>query len=176
MQKLLALVLALGFALPAGAETQCNLRFDVTANIAHGSIDAGNTMKGTIEFTSSEQMQQGSEAYSYFTNGTMRIEADDGSAITGTIGTVHVVRTDHTGDYISIDSPVIVGDLGGITSYVGPMLVTLYGNPNSLATFALPVSPEDWNLLDKRRVFQVHTPNTNATLPGKIRNLIGRCE
>ena len=158
------------------AQTNCTVRFDVITAKDHGTIAAGSLLSGTVTFAATEEYRQDVETLSYLSNGTTQLTAADGTQVTGNIGVVHVVRTPYTADYISIDATGVTGNLGGVESYEDPMLVTLYAAPLTLQTSALPATSDDWNLLSKRRMFQVHTPDTMAILPGTIENLTGSCE
>ena len=118
----------------------------------------------------------GQETVSYLSSGTLRVTADDGSSVTGTIRAIHVVRTPHFADYVSFDANKVSGDLGGVTAYEDPMLVTLFAPRGSLQSFDLPKTTEGWQALQRRRVFQVHTPDTMWTLPGRVSEFEAQCE
>lgn len=169
-------ITALVVAFDAHAQTDCRVSFDVYTTKDHGTLAAGSLLNGTVTFTATEEYRQDVETLSYLSTGTTRLTAADGTEVTGNIGVVHVVRTPYTADYISIDATGVSGNLGGVESYEDPMLVTLYAAPLTLQTSDLPETPDDWNLLSKRRMFQVHTPDTMAILPGTIENLTGSCE
>ena len=135
----------------------------------------GETLTGTVEFTVQSSWRQGSETVSYFSAGTMTVERAGQGAVTGRIGVVHVIRTPHTADYISIDATGAAGDLGGRLSYADPMLVTLYARPGTLPGSDLPRTEAEWNILAPRRDFQVHTPTAMTVFFGAVGPMSGGC-
>ncbi|NMM43579.1 hypothetical protein HH303_03755 [Rhodospirillaceae bacterium KN72] len=179
----LALLLALavtipattGAVTPASAATHCTATFDIRANHDHGTVATGSMLRGAIDFRSAESVWSENKTLSHLSEGTMAITAEDGSSVDGKISVVHVVRTPEIADYVSFDAGHVHGDLGGITAYEDPMLVTLYGPPATLDSPELPLSEADWNSLNKRMVFQVHTPDTMRTFSGVIEEWRGSC-
>ena len=174
----LILAFAVLFSAPgtgrANAE-HCTLTFSVAAENTIGTVNPSDALTGSIDFTVRSAWQQDAETVSYKTSGTLRLAAAGRGEVTGAIKVVHVVRTPYTADYISIDAVDVKGDLGGQERYADPMLVTLYAAPVTLTTSALPKTNADWNVLSKRRFFQVHTPTTMATFYGPITRISGNC-
>lgn len=159
----------------AATATHCTAKFDIRANHDHGTVAMGSMLHGTIDLRSTESVWSENKTLSHLSEGTMEITAEDGSSVDGRISVVHVVRTPEIADYVSFDAGHVHGDLGGVTEYEDPMLVTLYGPPATLDTPELPRSEGDWNLLGKRMVFQVHTPDTMGTFSGVIEGWHGSC-
>ncbi|GAB5446353.1 MAG: hypothetical protein Gyms2KO_12260 [Gymnodinialimonas sp.] len=122
-----------------------------------------------------EQMRMGSEARAYRTEGTALITGPDDTSLTARLGFIHVVRAPHWADYISFDMVDVSGDLGGVTDYEDPMLITFYAERGALQDFELPATSEDWAQFDQRQSFQVHTPDTMWTLPGVVSAPRGTC-
>jgi hypothetical protein len=98
----------------------------------------------------------------------MSVAAEEGTRIVAVLRAIHLVRTPHFADYASFDAKDVSGDLGGVTEYEDPMLLTFYAPRGSLKSFELPKDTAGWKALSKRRDFQVHTPDTMQTLPGAI--------
>ena len=118
----------------------------------------------------------GVETVSYLARGDITVTAPDGTGLTGALRAIHLTRTPHFADYASFDAKDVQGDLGQVTDYEDPMLVTLFAPRGSLQSFQLPRDTEGWTALQRRRVFQVHTPDTMWTLPGKIMGFDVRCQ
>lgn len=153
-------------ATPASA--QCILSVDITTGADHGTLAESTALRGEITYTVTEEMRMGSEARAYRTDGTATITGPDGTGLTARLGFIHVVRAAHWADYVSFDMTDVSGDLGGITSYEDPMLITFYAERGTLDTFDLPDSPQEWAQFSQRQSFQVHTPDTMWTLPGVV--------
>ncbi len=173
---LFALALLPALAEPAqAAETRCEIAFEFLAENEVGSIAPGERLTGSIAFSVRSSLRQGAETVSYLAEGRMRVAAEGRGAVEGRVGVVHVIRTPYTADYISIDASKVAGDLGGERSYADPMLLTLYAAPGTLESSDIPRSEADWNALDKRRVFQVHTPTATEAFFGSVDRLTGSC-
>lgn len=171
-----ALVLLLGpLGGPVLAET-CAARFDVTTEAAHGTLPAGAVLSGTLSYDEGRAMRMGSETMSYLATGTLDVRAPDGTALSGTLRAIHLVRTPYFADYVSFDAKGVTGDLGGVTDYEDPMLVTLFAPMGALTSFELPKDTVGWTALEKRQVFQVHTPDTMWTLPGLVSGFEAACD
>ncbi|MEM7544070.1 MAG: hypothetical protein AAF367_00895 [Pseudomonadota bacterium] len=170
----LAAITAL-FASPVLAN-DCLVTFDVETGADHGTLPLGTLLRGTIRYAEGQSMKLGSETVSYLSTGTMEIVAPDGTGLTGLLRAIHMVRTPHFADYASFDLKDVAGDLGAISSYEDPMLVTLYAPGGSLQSFDLPRDADGWSAFGQRREFQVHTPDTMWTLPGLISNFDGSCK
>ena len=99
----------------------CKLAFDVTAEVAHGSVNPGDQLRGSIEFSTGE-VWQANEARSFKARGKMVVSHPDHGAVSGDVWVVHVSRTPYFVDYISIDARDARGDLGGVELYFDPML------------------------------------------------------
>lgn len=119
-------------------------------------------------------MHQEGEALSYSAAGEITITGPDGTAVTGQISYVHVMRTPYTAEYISINASGVSGALGGETRYEDLMLITLYAKPGALPGAGFPAS-DGWQLSDTRRTFQVHTPDRMAIFPAQIDALKAQC-
>ena len=166
----------LASSLPALAAARCEARFTVEIEAAHGTLPQGTLLDGRIAFGGDRPFRNGDETVSYLDAGTMTLTAPDGTSIRGALRAVHLTRTPHFADYASFDAKDVAGDLGSVTAYEDPMLVTLFAQGGSLTTFDLPTDTDGWSNLSKRRVFQVHTPNTMAVLPGRITRFEVTCD
>ena len=171
----LALVISMLVTTETRAE-RCEARFDIITEANHGNLQKGARLKGLILYDEGRRLRMGSETTSYLATGDMRVTAPDGSGVTGTIRAIHLVRTPHFADYVSFDAKNVQGDLGGISDYEDPMLVTLFAPRGSLRSFDLPKDTDGWKALRRRQVFQVHTPDTMWTLPGQILNFESQCQ
>lgn len=173
--KMFCAALFIATAAAAQAAT-CTATFEVVTEEAHGALPAGSALAGTLTYDEGEALRMGNETMSYLASGLLRVRAPDGSEITGVVRAIHLVRTPHFADYVSFDAKGVEGDLGGVRDYEDPMLVTLFAPRGSLTSFELPKDTDGWEALSKRRVFQVHTPDTMWTLPGKVIGLEAACE
>lgn len=153
----------------------CEARFDVVTEADHGSLPVGTVLKGVIAYDEGSSMKMGQETMSYMSTGTIQVQAPDGSQVAGVLRAIHLVRAPHFADYVSFDAKDVKGDLGGVVLYEDPMLVTLFAPRGSLVSFELPKNTMEWQTLTRRRVFQVHTPDTMWTLPGSISNFDASC-
>lgn len=170
MARLSAIALALcaTWAPIIAAAKVCEAHFAVETQAAHGTLPTGTLLNGVIRFNDDKPFRNGSETVSYLDAGTMSVTAPDGTAVSGILRAVHITRTPYFADYASFDVKDVSGDLGSVSSYEDPMLVTLFAKGETLTTFDLPTDTAGWGALSKRRVFQVHTPNTMAVLPGRV--------
>lgn len=153
--------------LPAVAAT-CQARFQVQTEADHGTLPSGTMLDGQIDYDDGTSMRLGAETVSYLSAGRITVTAPDGTGVTGTLRAIHLTRTPHFADYASFDAKDVVGNLGEVTAYEDPMLVTLFAPRGSLTSFDLPRDTKGWRALKRRRVFQVHTPDTMWTLPGAV--------
>jgi len=172
--------LAIAFATPVAAQTPgpgwaCTLDVTIRTGVAHGTLAEGAEIAGTLTYRLTREMQMGSETRSYLTDGTVRITAADGTGLTGRVRTIHVVRSPHWADYVSFDMADVEGDLGGVTSYEDPMLLSYFAARGALDSFDMPYGAAGWAQFDDRQTFQVHTPDTMWTLPGTIVATEGAC-
>jgi hypothetical protein len=158
----------------------CTLNFEVSETIS--SLDApkdiikkGETLKGHISFTVRDNWQQGAETNSFFTDGLMQLTADDGGQLTGKVKTVHITRTTHTWDYISIIATRVKGHLAGQKLFFDPMVFTLADKPNTLTSFTLPSGQNDWSVLKRTKKIQFHVGDHNNIVIGKASALVGSC-
>ncbi len=164
--------LILLFALwPVAVQAQtCTLTASILTEAPHGGLVEGTTLKAALTYTPIRRMRMGAESTAYFTDGTVRITGPDGTGLTGRLGVIHVVRAPHWADYLSFDIVDVTGNLGGVTDYEDPMLFTFYAERGEITTFDLPTTPAAFGNFDRRRTFQVHTPDTMWTLPGAVHN------
>ncbi|RED14324.1 hypothetical protein [Pontivivens insulae] len=170
MKYLPILLLAAG----AAHAQDCSLSFEMEAGNAIGTILPGTPLQGEATYTITGVWQERDTTTSYYSEGSMTVTAPDGSSVTADVTTVHVIRTPWTADYVSFDATDAAGDLGGESRYVDPMLLTLFGRPGVLKDFGMP-SGEDWEALDVRRTFQVHTPTTMEVFIGPVTAFEGTC-
>ncbi|MEL7463046.1 MAG: hypothetical protein AAFN79_03210 [Pseudomonadota bacterium] len=152
----------------AATAAECVGTFEVTTSAAHGSLPAGTVLAGEIAYDEGRSMRMGEETVSYLSTGTLKVSAPDGTAITAALRVIHMTRTPWFADWASFDAKDVAGDLGSVTDYEDPLLLSLYAPRGSLASFELPRDTAGWEALSDRRDFQVHTPDTMWTLPGEI--------
>ena len=69
----------------------------------------------------------------------------------------------------------VSGDLGGVTDYEDPMLISFYIERGTLESFEIPRGDATWAAFNHRQTFQVHTPDTMWTLPGQITSVREAC-
>ena len=173
MIRVLLVLLLCPYALHAQS---CTLRFSVLTEAAHGDLAEGTALEAEMRYTPNRRMRMGSEATAYLTDGTVRVTGPDGTGLTGRLGVIHVVRAPHWADYLSFDIVDVAGDLGGVTAYEDPMLLSFYADRGELTSFDLPVTQAELAQFDRRRTFQVHTPDTMWTLPGALRRPLITCD
>ena len=175
--KYVAHVWALSLCIPTAgfASETCTLEFDFRAVNGIGTIGPGDPLKGAMTFTVDREWQQGPETRSYYANGPITLSGMGTGKVTGEVYVIHVVRTTHTWDYISIVAGKVEGNLGGETRYHDPMVFTLADKPGTLESFELPTSTEDWNRLSRTQKFQFHTPDANQIFYGTISDVQGNC-
>ncbi len=113
---------------------------------------------------------------SYLSTGTIRVVAPNGSSVSGVVRAVHMVRTPHFADYASFDAKDVDGNLGGISAYEDPLLITLFAPRASQESFDLHKDTERWTALSRWQVFEVHTPDTMWTLPGRVFDFKAMCK
>lgn len=176
-----AIALAAGLA-PVSANAAdpsaaaCEIAFEVATIADHGALPSGTILKGEIDYAEGRRMRMGTETVSYLATGVMSLTAPDGTGLRADLRAIHMTRTPHFADYASFDAKNVDGDLGGVSAYEDPMLATLYAPRGSLQSFDLPRDTAGWDALNERRDFQVHTPDTMWTLPGRIIKFEARCE
>ncbi|MEX3015478.1 hypothetical protein [Gymnodinialimonas hymeniacidonis] len=168
-------VLLLLIATPATAQT-CTLTLSIRTEAIHGAHPEGTSLQAELTFTPTRRMRMGAEATAYLTDGTVQITGPDGTGLTGRLGVVHIVRAPHWADYMSFDIVDVAGDLGGVTDYEDPMLLSFYAERGEVASFNLPTTQAAFDQFDRRQTFQVHTPDTMWTLPGSVHDPSLTCE
>ncbi|WP_338550075.1 hypothetical protein [Roseovarius phycicola] len=171
---LTATLLAAGPLTAQAAE--CLATFQIETEADHGTLPSGSILQGEIAYSEGRALRMGNETVSYLSTGTIRVVALDGSSVSGVVRAVHMVRTPHFADYASFDAKNVDGNLGGISAYEDPLLITLFAPRGSLESFDLPKDTEGWTALSRRQVFQVHTPDTMWTLPGRVFDFEVMCE
>ncbi len=159
----------------AGFAQTCTLGLSVLTEAAHGTLASGTRLAAEVTFVTTRRMRMGSETTSYLTDGSVVVSGPDGTALNGRLKVIHVVRAAHWADYMSFDVVDVTGNLGGVTSYEDPMLFSFYADRGELTSFDLPTTSAALEQFDRRRTFQVHTPDTMWTLPGSITNPAIRC-
>ena len=170
-----ALALSLCIPMAGFASETCTVEFDFRAVNEIGTIISGDHLKGAMTFTVDREWQQGPETRSYFANGPITLSGMGTGQVTGEVYVVHVVRTTHTWDYISIVAGKVKGNLGGEMRYHDPMVFTLADKPETLDSFELPTSTADWNRLSRTQKFQFHTPDANQIFYGTVSDVQGNC-
>lgn len=173
MRQTLWALLLVSLAAPARAE--CTLRVVIHLEAEHGTLARGAPLTAELRYSVTQEMRMGAEARAYLTDGQASITAADGTGLTGRLGVIHVVRAPHWADYVSFDIAGVAGDLGGITRYGDPMLLSFFAERGALSSFALPDGPDAWAQFDQRQSFQVHTPDGSWTLLGEISAPVGSC-
>ncbi len=172
--KRLALPLALW---PATAPAQtCTLTLNIETEALHGSLPEGTELTASLTFTTTRRMRMGSEATAYLTDGQLQITGADGTGLTGRLRVIHIVRAPHWADYMSFDIADVEGNLGGVTDYEDPMLLSFYAERGEIASFDLPTTQSAFAQFDRRQTFQVHTPDTMWTLPGTVHDPVITCD
>ncbi|MEO1613520.1 MAG: hypothetical protein AAFU55_14380 [Pseudomonadota bacterium] len=160
----------------AAFAANCAGVFEVETAAAHGTLPTGAILKGEIAYDEGRAMKMGDETVSYLSTGAVKINAPDGTSITASLRVIHMTRTPWFADWASFDAKDVKGDLGSITDYEDPLLLSLYAPRGSLESFDLPKDADGWATMSERRDFQVHTPDTMWTLPGKITSFEVACE
>ncbi|MEO0762843.1 MAG: hypothetical protein AAFZ09_13725 [Pseudomonadota bacterium] len=160
----------------AALAQECSLTLTVQTEAPHGSLSEGTPLTAALTYTPTRAMRMGSEATAYLTEGQVEITAPDGTGLTGRLRVIHVVRAPHWADYLSFDIADVTGDLGGVTRYEDPMLLSFYAERGALTSFDLPVTQADLAQFGRRQTFQVHTPDTMWTLPGAVLRPVLTCE
>ena len=167
-------LLAIALATPAHAD--CTLSVNIHTSAAHGTLGQGTLLTARLDYAVTRALSMGSEARAYLTDGMAEVIGPDGTGLRGRLGVIHVVRSPHWADYMSFDIVEVSGDLGGVTTYEDPMLITFYAARGALTSFDLPNGSDDWARFDQRMGFQVHTPDTMWTLPGVVSAPEGSCD
>lgn len=169
--------LLLPFLWPFAVEAQnCTLTLSILTEAAHGALEEGSALSAEVTYRPDRRMRMGSESTAHFTEGTMKISGPDGTSLTGKLKVIHVVRAPHWADYMSFDVVDVIGDLGGVEDYQDPMLLSFYAARGETASFDLPTTQAAFDQYNRRRFFQVHTPDTMWTLPGTILDPVIACD
>ena len=164
---MLRFALCLLIAAPPAAATTCDVSFDFSFDAQLGALAPGAPLSAQARFKTVEPLRQPGDGLSFTTEGELTMTAPDGTQLTARIVDMHISRTDGSLDYISFNARRLSGDLGGLTEFADPMLVTWYGPHGTLPGLDFPESDE-WEELTKRRAVQMRIPGTPNFFFGKI--------
>lgn len=163
----------------AGAEAKkekvsCELEFEAAAGRRHGTIMAGDIIRGTLTFTAVRDKQVGDTQF-YKAKGLLKVSREGHGMLVGEVWDIHVTRSKAVADLVAIDIRNLIGDLGKQKQYIAPTLVTLYGKRGQLSDFDLPMTPTAWNAFQVKRVFQFHSPTAMNVALNTVGPFTGRC-
>ncbi len=166
------LFLAALLALPtASAAATCELefRFEVTQGV--GTIRPGTELPGHASFTTGESMRQEGGVVAHLATGQMTI----GDNISGPVWAIITTSRDFTADLVGIYAQDVTGFSFAGIEFAGPMVITLFGQPGTMAEAVPPRTQEEWDALSLRRVVSLHAHGRDM-LSGDIIELLADCE
>ena len=165
-------IAALLLLVPAPAlALSCDLSFSVTVTHGIGPYPPGTELQGTATFETHNSFRQEGGATAHLATGTMTLEGQITGRLWTLITTSRTVAADLIGLYaLDVEGLSFMGQ-----EFRGPMAITLYGDPGSWSHERPPISQQEWDSLDLRRVFQLHAPDSSDMLGGDIASLTADC-
>ncbi|MEM9320301.1 MAG: hypothetical protein AAGA70_15060 [Pseudomonadota bacterium] len=154
----------------AGIAATCELTFSFEVTQGVGMIEPGTELLGRAEFTTGESIRQEGGVMAHLATGEMTI-ADN---ITGPVWTLITTSRDFTADLVGIYAREVTGFSFAGVEFGGPMVITLYGRPGTMAEAVPPQSQAEWDALTLRRVVTLHAHGRDM-LAGDITELLADC-
>lgn len=153
MLRLMIILTATLVTAPPGLAQGCGLSFGLTVTQGVGTLRPGDRLTGTADFTPTGRSFRGEGgARVHLARGEMRL----GDGITGEIWALVTTAGNPVADLLAVHARNVTGmDFAGI-AYRGPMTISLYGRPGSLAGPAVPTDQAAWDAMDLRRSFALH--------------------
>ncbi|MEM1272843.1 MAG: hypothetical protein AAGF88_03445 [Pseudomonadota bacterium] len=166
-----ALALSILMGLPsAGFAAQCALNFRIEVTQGVGIIAPGTELRGSAEFTTGQSMRQEGGVMAHLATGQMTLD----DTISGPVWTLITTSRDFTADLVGIYAQDVTGFSFAGVDFGGPMVMTLYGRPGTMAEAIPPRTQAEWDALSLRRVLTLHAHGSDM-LSGDITELIAEC-
>lgn len=168
-------MLKIAFALallPLNAAAQsCVVDFTIRVTQGVGPITPGQEISGQADYTpNGRSFRQEGGSTAHFASGEMRL----GDTIRGPIWTLVTTSRGHAADLVANYARQVEGfDFAG-QSYRGPMVISLFGVPGARPDTAPPTTQEEWDRMDVRRAFALHSDGMDM-LAGTITQLTATC-
>ncbi|MBF9028921.1 hypothetical protein HKCCE3408_00815 [Rhodobacterales bacterium HKCCE3408] len=155
---------------PAAAET-CRLDFTIEITQGVGDIRPGDMLPGWAEFTTQGSFRQEGGSTAHLATGQMALGED----ISGPVWTLIATARNFSADLVGIYAHDVTGFSFAGVDFEGPMALTLFGPPGTRPDAVPPVTQEEWDALDLRRVFVLHAHGLDM-LAGDVRELTADCQ
>lgn len=168
MWRLISLLLCLP---QAAAALSCAIEFDVVVTQGIGPYPPGTTLTGEARFDTLRTFRQEGGATGHLATGSMVLDGH----IAGRLWTLITTRRTHSADLVGIYAVDVEGLSFAGQEFTGPMAITLYGDPGSWTHDRPPITQQEWDSLDLRRVFILHASNSRDMLGGDVTRLTATC-
>lgn len=155
---------------PALALT-CALSFDITVTQGIGPYPPGTTLTGEAQFRTVRSFRQEGGATGHLATGSMTLDGN----IAGRLWTLITTRRTQAADLVGVYAVDVEGLEFAGQEFTGPMAITLYGDPGSWGHDRPPITQDEWDSLDLRRVFILHASNSQDMLGGDVTRLDATC-
>jgi hypothetical protein len=172
-RRAILLLATVAATVPAAAPAlTCRLDFTVVVTRGVGTIPDGERIAGTARFTTTgRSFSQEGGATAFLAEGEMRLGED----IAGPVWTLVTSAGGPTADMMAVFARDVEGlSFAGI-DFEGPMALTLYGPPGTLAGPEPPRAQPDWDRLDLRRAFTIAAQGYDM-LTATVSDLTATCE
>lgn len=170
MVRLLLPILLL--LIPAQAlALSCTLGFSVVVTHGIGPYPPGTTLTGEAHFETLRSFRQEGGATGHLATGSMVLDGH----IAGRLWTLITTRRTTAADLVGVYAVDVEGLNFAGQAFTGPMAITLYGDPGSWTHDRPPITQEEWDSLDLRRVFILHASNSQDMLGGDVTSLTAVC-
>ncbi|MHA7885759.1 hypothetical protein [Roseicyclus sp.] len=153
MRTLAPLLLALiPAASPLGAQ-ECRVEFTVEVTQGAGQIRPGQTLTGEAAFRTTGETLPGEAGI------TVHLASGEMTLVPGIRGELWAVVTtsgNPVADLIALHAREVEGFTVAGLPYAGPMTITLYGDPGTLPSPAIPSAQPGWDAMTLARRFALH--------------------
>jgi len=149
----------------------CTLSFGVTITHGIGRYPPGTTLQGSAAFETHGSFRQEGGATAHLATGTMTLDGQ----ITGRLWTVITTSRTQAADLVGLYALDVEGLHFVGQDFTGPMAITLYGPRGSWPHDRPPITQDEWDSFQLRRVFQLHAPTSSDMLGGDIAALDAAC-
>ncbi|MBF9058253.1 hypothetical protein HKCCSP123_03575 [Rhodobacterales bacterium HKCCSP123] len=153
MRSLLALTLASALCPGPLSAQDCRIEFTVAVTQGAGGIRPGQTLTGQAAFRTTGQELPGEAGITvHLATGDMTLDRGIG----GDVWAIVTTFGNPVADLLALHARDVEGFTVAGLRYAGPMTITLYGRPGTLAGTQVPTAQPAWDAMTLRRRFALH--------------------
>lgn len=153
IRRSLVLILVCLLSPTTVAAQSCDLSFTVVLTQGAGGIRPGQTLTGQAAFRTTGETLPGEAGITvHLATGEMTLAPDIG----GEIWAVVTTSGNPVADLLALHAREVEGFSVAGLAYAGPMTITLYGDPGTLPSPAIPTAQSAWDAMTLSRRFALH--------------------